>query len=421
MEAIQIYGGNRMKGQVTVQGSKNAVLPVLAAVLLIDGICVIDNCPEITDVHHMLRLMESTGCRIRRRGHRVEINTASVRAGVMPPDSVGEMRSSITLLGVLLTRCGRVRMDYPGGCVIGERPIDLHLAGLRRMGVEIREGENGFEASANRLRGAVHKLPIVSVGATENLILSAVLAEGETVIEPAACEPEIWTLCQFLTKAGAKICGIGTRRLIISGVKKLHPVDFRIPTDRIVTGTYLAACMCAGGRIFLKDAPVWQMETVLHTAENMGAKLGYSKEGLLIHMKRRPKSLAYLRTDCYPGFPTDLQSPFLCVMALADGISQMEETVFENRFRVTEDLRRMGAQITVSARQARIEGVNGLHGAEVEAKELRGGAALAVAAAAAEGVTRIRQKHFIDRGYENIVKDLQSLGVRAEICNEPRE
>lgn len=410
-----------MKGQITVQGSKNAVLPVLAAVLLIDGICVIDNCPGITDVHHMLRLMESTGCRITRKGHLVEINTASVKEGVMPPDSVGEMRSSITLLGALLTRCGRVRMDYPGGCVIGKRPIDLHLAGLRRMGVKIREEEKGFEASADRLKGAVHRLPIVSVGATENLILSAVLADGETVIEPAACEPEIQTLCRFLTKAGAQIYGIGTRRLVIRGVKKLHPVDFRIPADRIVTGTYLAACMSAGGSIFLKDAPVRQMETVLHTAEKMGAELDDSEEGLMVHMRKRPRSLSLLRTDCYPGFPTDLQSPFLCVMALADGISRMEETVFENRFRVTEDLRRMGAQITVSARQARVDGVNGLHGAEVWAKELRGGAALAAAAAAAEGVTLIGQKHFIDRGYEDIVKDLQGLGVRAEIYDEPRE
>lgn len=410
-----------MEGQLTVQGSKNAVLPVLAAALLIDGSCVIDNCPGITDVHHMLRLMESTGCRITRKGHQIEINTASVREGVMPPDSVGEMRSSITLLGALLTRCGRVRMDYPGGCVIGERPIDLHLAGLRRMGVKIREEEKGFEASADRLKGAVHRLPIVSVGATENLILSAVLADGETVIEPAACEPEIQTLCRFLTKAGAQIYGIGTRRLVIRGVNKLYPVSFRIPADRIVTGTYLAACMCAGGRIFLKDAPVWQMETVLRTAENMGAKLGYSEEGLLIQMKRRPVSVPLLRTDCYPGFPTDLQSPFLCVMALADGISRIEETVFENRFRVAEDLRRMGARITVNERKAQVIGVSGLHGAEVEAKELRGGAALAAAAAAAEGVSRIGQKHFIDRGYENIVKDLQCLGVRSEICDEPRE
>lgn len=421
MEAIRIYGGNCLEGQTTIQGSKNAVLPVLAATLLIDGICVIDNCPVITDVYHMLRLMESAGCTIKRIGHRVEIDTGGVTPGTMPADSVGVMRSSITLLGALLARCKKARMDYPGGCVIGQRPIDLHLAGLRRMGVVIREEPDGFEAEAERMHGAVHKLPFVSVGATENLILAAVLAEGETVIEPAAREPEIQTLCHFLRKAGAKIRGIGTSRLRIQGVERLRPVAYVIPADRIVAGTYVAACMCAGGRVFLRDAPVSQMQAVLDMAVLMGAETEVYGEGLTVIVRRRPKAVPVLRTGCYPRFPTDLQSPFLCVMALADGVSIVEENVFENRFRIVEELNRMGADVTVQANQALVRGRRKLSGTRVEAKELRGGAALVAAGAAAEGITVIGQKHFLDRGYERIVEDMNNLGVCAETCEEARE
>lgn len=418
MGAIHIYGGECLDGQTVIQGSKNAALPILAATLLINGICEIENCPDISDVHLMLRLMESVGCRIERRGSLVRVDTRFLLQCDMPADLVGGMRSSITLLGAMLARVGRVHMEYPGGCVIGKRPIDLHLAGLRKMGVTITEDEAGFDASADRLNGAVHKLPFVSVGATENLILAAVLAEGKTLIEPAAREPEIQALCAFLCEAGADIKGIGTNRLIIEGVERLYPIAYRVPSDRIVAGTYMAACLCAGGHILLKETPVHHMRSVIEAARAMGGKIGIGENGMEMTVSGRPINRLRLRTDSYPGFPTDLQSPFLSVMAVARGQGVIEETVFENRYRIVEELRKMGADITVSGNFACVNGRDRLHGETVYAKELRGGAALVVAGAGATGRTIVRGRHYIDRGYEDIVADMRDLGVMIEECGE---
>jgi UDP-N-acetylglucosamine 1-carboxyvinyltransferase len=320
------------------------------------------------------------------------------------------------LLGALLARMGSVKMDYPGGCVIGARPIDLHLQSLRRMGVVVEENETGFSAHAERLHGAVHRLPFSSVGVTENLILAAVLAEGITVIEPAAREPEIVTLCGFLTEAGAKIEGIGSDRLVINGVEKLHPTRFTIPADRIVAGTYLAACMCAGGRVFLQHAPWEQMESVLSCAEQMGAELNRDRDGLLVKMDQRPIPKDRLTTGCYPAFPTDLQSLFMVVMVLADGQGCIEETVFENRFRIVPELCRMGAAIEINGNRAYVTGAGSLHGAIVQAQELRGGAALVAAALAAEGTSIVTNRHYIDRGYEDIVMSFRELGADIELA-----
>ena len=247
MDAIRIYGGKCLDGQTAIQGSKNASLPILAATLLIDGTCEIENCPDISDVYHMLRLLESLGCGVVREAALVRVNTRSFSGCDMPADSVGVMRSSVMLAGALLAKTGRICMKYPGGCVIGARPIDLHLRSLRLMGASIEESETGFCAEAARLKGAVLHLPFISVGATENLLLASVLADGVTVIEPAAREPEIRALCGFLQCAGARIEGAGTGRLVIHGVDRLRPVRYRVPADRIVAGTYLSACMCAGG------------------------------------------------------------------------------------------------------------------------------------------------------------------------------
>ena len=416
MDAIRIYGGNCLKGQTKIQGSKNASLPVLAATLLINGTCEIENCPYISDVFHMLRLLESLGCKVTREESLVRVDTGQLAECDMPADSVGVMRSSIMLLGALLARAGSVSMEYPGGCVIGKRPIDQHLYTLRRMGVEITEGPEEFCARAGRLHGAVHELPFVSVGVTENLILAAVLAEGETVIHPAAREPEIQALCEFLISAGGRISGAGTDRLVIEGVKKLHPVRFRVPADRIVAGTYLAACMCAGGRVFLEDAPCGQMESVLACAEKMGVRLSPSPEGL--HVEGRAcKGLAEdLVTAVYPGFPTDLQSLFMVAMAFSGQGGRIEETVFENRFRIVPELVKMGADIRVEGNRACVQGGRTLHNTIVEAKELRGGAALVVAALAAEGTGIVTNRHFIDRGYEDITRSLRDLGADIELA-----
>ena len=415
MDAVRIYGGKCLEGQTTIQGSKNASLPILAATLLINGICEIENCPEISDVYHMLRLLKSLGCEVERKGTLVRVNTEKLSECDMPSDSVGVMRSSIMLLGALLARTGRVCMEYPGGCVIGSRPINLHLQSLRKMGVVIEENETGFCAETSRLRGTVLKLPFVSVGVTENAILAAVLAEGETVIKPAAREPAIQALCEFLQSAGDKIDGIGSNCLVIHGVNRLHAVRYRVPADRIVAGTYLSACMCTGGRIFLRDAPAHHMESVLNCAVEMGAAIEYETDGILINGRDHEATCHMLATGCYPAFPTDMQSPFMVVMALSGQRGCIEETVFENRFRIVPELCKMGADITVHGNTAYI-GSSKLHGAIVQAEELRGGAALVVAALAAEGTSIVTNRHYIDRGYEDIVLSLRQLGASIELA-----
>lgn len=416
MDAIRIYGGNCLKGQTTIQGSKNASLPILAATLLINGTCEIENCPDISDVYHMQRLLTSLCCKVEREGSLVRVNTDGLSQCDMPADSVGVMRSSIMLLGALLARTGRVCMEYPGGCVIGARPIDLHLKSLRKMGVVIEENKTQFCAEVTKLKGAVIRLPFVSVGVTENLILAAVLAEGVTVIEPAAREPEIQELCRFLKKAGAQIEGSGSERLVIHGVNKLEPVRYRVPADRIVAGTYLSACMCTGGRVFLKDAPVHHMDSVLSHAVRMGAAIEYESDGILVTGRDHESICHTVTTGCYPMFPTDMQSPIMVVMALSGQQGRIEETVFENRFRIVTELVKMGANITVHGNMAYIDGGSGLHSAIVQAKELRGGAALVIAALAAKGTSIVTDRHYIDRGYEDIVLNLRNLGAAVELA-----
>ncbi|MCM1144812.1 MAG: UDP-N-acetylglucosamine 1-carboxyvinyltransferase [Blautia sp.] len=415
MDAIQIYGGNCLQGQTRIQGSKNAVLPILAATLLIDGTCEIENCPRISDVHHMLRLMESLCCKIERDGHTLKVHAKELTGCDMPSDSVGVMRSSIMLLGALLARIGSVGMQYPGGCVIGKRPIDLHLRGLRKMGVTIEEREDGFFAETKGLTGAIHKLPFVSVGATENLVLAAVLAQGTTVIENAAREPEITALCDFLSQAGADIEGAGTGTLIIRGVEKLHEVSYRVPADRIVAGTYLAACLCDGGEVFLQEAPCGQLGAVMEAAAAMGAQISESEEGMLVVCKGARRMPPMIRTQSYPGFPTDLQSAFLVAMALADGErGTLEETIFENRFHIVGQLQKMGAKISYKGHTVSVEGVKSLQGNILQADELRGGAALVLAGSAANGGSIVQNRHFIERGYEDICQDLRAFGVKCE-------
>ena len=414
MDAIKIYGGNCLEGEVKIQGSKNAALPIIAATLLINGTCEIENCPIISDVNHMLRLLESLCCVTARNDHTLTINSQSLSRCDMPSDSVGVMRSSIMLLGALLARVRSVSMQYPGGCVIGQRPIDLHLKALRKMGVTIEEREDGFTAETNGLVGAVHNLPFVSVGATENIILTAVLAKGDTIIDNAAKEPEICALCDFLCKAGAEIKGAGTNRILIHGVEKLHEVSYRVPADRIVAGTYLSACLCCGGEIFLYEAPFSQMKAVTDAAYNMGAVIVRSSEGIQITCLDRRKALPELCTDIYPGFPTDLQSAFLTAMTLAEGKSVIKEEIFEDRFRIIPELQKMGAKISCDGHTAVVEGCERLNGAVLNASELRGGAALVLAGSAADGETIVINRHFIERGYENICKDLRALGVRCE-------
>lgn len=414
MDSICVHGGVCLQGKVKIQGSKNASLPILAATLLTTGENVLYNCPKITDVCQMKQLLRSIGCIIREGCDCVSVNADRVWAGRMPAEAVQGMRSSVCMLGALLSRCGEVSMEYPGGCVIGARPIDLHLKALEKMGAEFRVENGRIHGTVQTgFRGAEIYFPKVSVGATENAILAAVLAKGKTQIFRAAKEPEVVALCQYLLRCGADIRGIGSDCLIINGVEQLCGCCMKMPADRIVAGTYLFAILAAGGSAWLEDAPCDEMQAVLQVAKQMGAICQESSDGLYVQAPEELKEIAYLRTGEYPEFPTDLQSAVTVAALRAKGNSIIEETIFENRFHIVEPLKRMGADIQIlDDKRILIKGGKRLYGQSVEAKELRGGAAMVLAGLIACDKTYISGCNYIMRGYENIGKDLRELGAR---------
>lgn len=409
-----MHGGISLQGKVRIQGSKNASLPILAAAVLTEERNKLVDCPKISDVYQMIQLIESMGGRCSWEEDGICLDTADMTPAQMPTEQVRGMRSSICLLGALLARFGHVAMEYPGGCVIGERPIDIHLSALGSLGVEFTQNASGIYGNVSgSLHGAQIDLPIASVGATENILLAAVTAEGITEVNGAAREPEITALCNYLQSCGAKIAGIGTSHLVIEGVEKLHGCTFRIPTDRIAAGTYLLAALATAGDVFLERAPWEQMEAVIRVAKAMGAECQCCEEGLYVQGPGELQQIGYLRTDIYPGFPTDLQSLILPLCVCTQGETVIEETIFENRFRILEPLRRMGAQLEqLDAHCVRVYGGGRLQGCPVEATELRGGAALVVAGLMADGKTTVTGCRFIERGYENICRDLRDLGAR---------
>lgn len=413
MDIIHIHGGIPLQGQVKIQGSKNSALPILAATVLTSESSVLHNCPRIADVFHMQTLLINLGCRVKWEGDSVRVDTENVTAGNMLGEAVTGMRSSLTLMGALLGRCGHVVMEHPGGCVIGSRPIDLHIDALKKMNVLFEEDARELHAYTEGLEGAEIELSCASVGATENIVLAAVLAHGRTIIRGAAKEPEVVAMCGYLKACGARITGEGTGDIRIEGVSRLHGAEYTIPNDRIVAGTYLLGCMASGGEVLLEGAPVEQMEAVISVAEQMGAMCQPVSQGLYVQAPERASAISALKTLIYPGFPTDLQSPLLAVLAGAEGNSVVEETIFENRFRVVPYLERMGARIRIEDnRTAYVEGCPRLWGTAVAAEELRGGAALVVAGLGAAGETVIRDCAYINRGYVNICRDLRELGAR---------
>ncbi len=413
MDSIHIQGGVALQGNVCIQGSKNAALPILTATLLTGDGSLLKNCPRIADVYAMVSLLQGLGCSVNWQENGIEIDSSQVRGGDMQSEAVTGMRSSLCLLGAMLGRCGEVVMEHPGGCCIGARPIDLHMAALKRMGVEFREQDGKLRAVAENLHGAEILLPMPSVGATENVILAAVCAEGDTVLEGAAKEPEIKALCNYLEHCGAWIEGAGTDKLIIRGGKKLRGTEYTIPADRIVAGTYLLACLGCGGNVFLERAPVDELEAVLEVARRMGGRFCVSEKGIYVQGPKQPEGAGRIETATYPGFPTDLQSVVLAVATLSRGETIIEETIFENRFRVVEELRRMGASIEqLSESSVLVRGVEVLQGTDVTAKELRGGAALVLAGLMAQGETTVSGCRYIYRGYENICRDFRELGAR---------
>ena len=434
MDRIWVQGGIGLQGNVRIQGSKNASLPLLAASLLTEGENVFYNCPRITDVYQMLTLLQSLGCKVRWEPDCVRVDAGNAGMQNMPPEAVKGMRSSLCLLGALLGRSGEAVMEYPGGCVIGKRPIDLHLYALEQLGAVFEEKEKKIYATAQKgLRGNVIRFPKVSVGATQNAVLAASAAVGESEIYGAAKEPEVEELCRFLTKCGVPMEGIGTEHIRIAGQGPLHQkgrlqgVSYRVPADRIVAGTYLFACLGAGGSIFLEEAPVEHMEAAIGAARKMGAEViafgedqreteslfSGAKKGLFVQRLGKLSGVELLTTECYPGFPTDLQSPAMAALSVAEGKSLICESIFENRFRIAKPLNRMGARISLpDGTHALVEGVDRLQGKPVEAVELRGGASLILAGLFAEGRTLVCGGQYIERGYENICRDLRELGAR---------
>lgn len=412
MGKLIIEGGRKISGEIRVQGAKNAVLPILAATVMADGKSVIRNCPCLRDVDKTDLILERLGCTVVREGSTVTVDAGNICDCRICEDLMREMRSSIVFLGAIIARCGEAVVSMPGGCPIGLRPIDLHLKALRALGVEITEEHGYIKCAADKIKGADIHLDFPSVGATENIMLAAAAAEGTTTISNAAREPEITDLGNFLCAMGAEVHGTGTSMVTIRGADKLRGADYTIMPDRIVAATYLAAAAITGGEMCLTEVNPSDMGAMLHALGDMGVKLSCGRDTIIQTSPKRLRSLHTIKTMPYPGFPTDIQSPFMALATLADGTSLFVENIFENRFQHVDELIRMGADIKVEGRSAVVCGVGELTGANVVARELRGGAALVIAALAANGTTTVNGTEFIDRGYESIEKYLQNCGAK---------
>lgn len=411
MSIWRISGGNRLGGEVRVQGAKNAVLPIIAAAIVTDCETELINCPRLSDVEAAMSILRHLGCIAERDGDTIYINSHGMCATDIPHELMREMRSSVIFLGAILARAHKAELYYPGGCELGARPIDLHLDALRAMGAEIIDSGGKLECSDRGLRGARINLSFPSVGATENIMLAACAAKGETVITNAAREPEIVDLQDYLRKLGVSVFGAGTSTITISGFRPSPVVGHRVMTDRIATATVLCAAAAAGGRVHLKSVIPAHIETVTESLEYMGCKIDRGPTELTITSNgvlRAPKPVV---TKPYPGFPTDAQPLLMAACLKADGTAVFTENIFENRYRHAVELRKLGADISVVGRVAMVTGVPKLSGAPVSATDLRGGAALVAAALAAEGETLLFDEGHIARGYENLDELLRRVGA----------
>ncbi len=412
MQKILVTGGPSLMGEVRISGAKNAVLPILCATLLADGPVEVRNVPKLHDVLTTAKLLQQLGAGVERSEGAMTIDPRGVNSHVAPYDLVKTMRASVLVLGPLLARFGDAEVSLPGGCAIGSRPVDLHLKGLQALGADISVDHGFIKASAKRLRGARHVFEMVSVGATENVLMAATLAEGTTVLENAAMEPEIVDLADCLRALGARISGAGTPRITIEGVDTLRGGSHAVVADRIETGTFLVAAAMTGGRVVARNARPDTLDAVLDKLREAGADVMVEGDSIALDMRgRRPRAVDIV-TAPHPGFPTDMQAQFMAMNCIAEGTGIIHETIFENRFMHVQELLRLGADIRVDGHTAVVRGIERLSGAPVMATDLRASASLILAGLAADGDTLIDRIYHLDRGYENIEAKLSGLGAK---------
>ena len=413
MDKIVIEGGTPLRGTVKIGGSKNAALPILVSSLLVDGENTYANVPNLKDIQSVCGVLEYLGAKIEKNESEIRIDATGLDNSEAPYDLVRKMRASILVLGPLVARLGKAKVSLPGGCAIGARPINLHLKGLSRMGADIKLEQGYVIATAKKLVGTDLYLDLPTVGGTENLMMAAVLAEGETILRNVAREPEIVALADALNQAGANVKGAGTSMIVIQGVKSLHPAKVRIIPDRIEAGTFLVAGALTKGDVVITDCEPDHMRAVINKVRQTGADI--DTEGNRIRVRGPEKIVsANVKTLPYPGYPTDMQAQFMVLMTLADGMSVISENIFENRFIHVSELHRMGADIEISGNTAMVRGVSHLSGAPVMATDLRASASLILAGLAAEGQTTVHRVYHLDRGYESIEKKFAALNAKIE-------
>jgi UDP-N-acetylglucosamine 1-carboxyvinyltransferase len=410
VDKVLITGGRRLQGEVEISGAKNSALPIIASAILSEDECVISNVPLLKDIQTIKKLLECMGARIKREGDTLAVNTKDMKSCEAPYELVKTMRASVLVLGPLVARFGEARVSLPGGCAIGTRPINLHIAGLQKMGAEVEIKHGYVEVRAKRLKGAKIYFDISTVTGTENLMMAAAIADGVTVLGNAACEPEVADLANFLTKRGAKIRGAGTDTIIIEGVARLSSGSYEVMPDRIEAGTYLACGAITGGDVTVKRCIPAHLEAVLTTLRATGLKIEVTSDSVRV-IANNGITAVDVRTMPYPGFPTDMQAQIMALMTIGRGLSVITETIFENRFIHVPELRRMGANIKLQGNYAIVEGVKNLTGAPVMATDLRASASLVVAGLVAEGKTEIHRIYHLDRGYERMEEKLSQIGA----------
>ena len=414
MSSYIIEGGHKLEGTVKISGSKNSALPIIAATILNAGKTTLYNVPNIQDTQMMYKILETLGAKIEKKNGKIKIDTSKIEKFEIPPELMHKMRSSVILAGALLGRYKKAIFSYPGGCDIGSRPIDLHLKSFEKLGIQVNQNHGNIECNAEKIKGEKIDLDFPSVGATENAILASILAEGTTIITNAAREPEIIDLQNFLNKMGAKIVGAGTDEIQIEGVKKLKDISYNIMPDRIETGSFLCFAAATKGNIILENVNATHITPIISKLEEAECKIETSKNKIKIIAPKKLKAID-IKTMPYPGFPTDLQSVFASMLTIAKGTSIIVENIFENRYKYTQELNKMGAKITVEGKSAIIRGTRKLYGADVKATDLRGGAALVLAGLIAKGKTQVDDIEYILRGYEKLDYKLQNLGANINV------